>query len=84
MRKVELIFEKILPIIKKALSDRMDNKVNIPKIYRNPTFSDFKVITLALAAEFLSMDRKKRLFDLIKDSAFFSLRGRIEPAAFNR
>jgi len=49
MRKVDLIFEKILPVIKKALSDRTDNRGNIPKIYRNPTFSDIKVMAFALA-----------------------------------
>ncbi|MCH7678457.1 IS982 family transposase, partial [candidate division KSB1 bacterium] len=47
-------------------------------------FSDVKVITLALAAEFLSLDSENRLFDLIKDSAFFSLNGLIERSAFNR
>ncbi|MCH8982211.1 IS982 family transposase [candidate division KSB1 bacterium] len=62
----------------------MDNNGNIPKIGRNPKFSDVKVIALALAAEFLSMDSENRLFDLIKDSAFFSLNGLIERSAFNR
>lgn len=84
MRKIEIIFEEMLPIITEALSDHIDNKGNIPKIGRNPKFSDVKVIALALAAEFLSMDSENRLFDLIGDSAFFSLNGLIERSAFNR
>ncbi len=84
MRKIEIIFEEMLPIITEALSDHIDNNGNIPKIGRNPKFSDVKVITLALAAEFLSLDSENRLFDLIKDSAFFSLNGLIERSAFNR
>ena len=84
MRKIEIIFEEMLPIITEALSDHIDNNGNIPKIGRNPKFSDVKVIALALAAEFLSMDSENRLFDLIKDSAFFSLNGLIERSAFNR
>ncbi len=84
MRKIEIIFKQTLPIITEALDDHIDNKGNIPKIGRNPKFSDVKVITLALAAEFLSMDSENRLFDLIKDSAFFSLNGLIERSAFNR
>ncbi len=84
MRKIEIIFEKMLPIITEALSDQIDNKGNIPKIGRNPKFSDVKVITLALAAEFLSIDSENRLFSFIKNSAFFSLNGLIERSAFNR
>ena len=84
MRKIEIIFEKMLPIITEALSDQIDNKGNIPKIGRNPKFSDVKVITLALAAEFLSIDSENRLFSFIKDSALFSLNGLIERSAFNR
>jgi len=84
MRKIEIIFEEMLPIITEALSDHIDNNGNIPKIGRNPKFSDVKVIALALAAEFLSMDSENRLFDLIGDSAFFSLNGLIERSAFNR
>jgi len=84
MCKIETIFKKMLPIVKEALSDRIDDKGNIPKIGRNPKFSDVKVMTLALAAEFLSMDSDNRLFDLIKDSTFFSLHGLIERSAFNR
>ncbi len=48
MRKIEIIFEKMLPIIQGALSKHIDNNGNIPKIGRNPKFSDVKVITLAL------------------------------------
>ncbi len=84
MRKIEIIFAEMLPIITEALSDHIDNNGNIPKIGRNPKFSDVKVIALALAAEFLSMDSENRLFDLIGDSAFFSLNGLIERSAFNR
>ena len=84
MRKIEIIFKRMVPIITEALGDHIDNKGNIPKIGRNPKFSDVKVITLALAAEFLSLDSENRLFDLIKDSAFFSLNGLIERSAFNR
>jgi len=78
------IFLKKWPIITEALQGHIDNKGNIPKIGRNPKFSDAKVITLALAAEFLSFDSENRLFDLIKNSAFFVSNGLIERSAFNR
>lgn len=84
MRKIEIIFEKMLPIIEEAMSSHVDNNSNIPRIGRNPKFSDVKVITLALAAEFLSIDSENRLFDFIKDSTFFSMHGLIERSAFNR
>jgi hypothetical protein len=84
MRKIENIFEKMLPLVEEAMSMYVDNNCNIPRIGRNPRFSDVKVITLALAAEFLSIDSENRLFDFIKDSTFFSLHGLIERSAFNR
>lgn len=84
MLKIEIIFEKMLPILKKALSDHIDNDDNIPKVGRNPKFSDVKVITLALAAESLSFDSENRLFEYIKNSAFFSFNGLIERSAFSR
>jgi hypothetical protein len=84
MRKIEIIFTEMLPIIKEALNEHIDDKGNIPKIGRNPKFSDVKVITLALAAEFLSLDSENRLFDLIKNSDFFLCNGLIERSAFNR
>jgi hypothetical protein len=84
MHKIEIIFEQMLPIITEALGDHINNNGNIPKRGRNSKFSDAKVITLSLAAEFLSLDSENRLFDLIKDSAFFCSHGLIERSAFNR
>lgn len=84
MREIESIFEKMLPIISKALADKIDNHGNIPKIGRKPKFSDTKVITLALAAEFLSIDSENRLFDFIKNSCFFVSHGLIERSTYNR
>ena len=37
MRKIEIIFKQMLPIITEALDDHIDNKGNIPKIGRNPS-----------------------------------------------
>ena len=50
MRRIEIIFKEMLPIVKKALNDHIDDMGNIPKIGRNPKFTDVNVITLALAA----------------------------------
>lgn len=84
MRKIESIFKEMLPIVTKALEHKVDGSGNIPKIGRNPKFSDVKVITLALSSEFLSMDSENRLFDFIKDSSFFASHHLIERSAFNR
>jgi hypothetical protein len=84
MRKIEKIFEKMLPIVEEAFKMHTDNNGNIPKTGRKPKFSDAKIITLSLAAEFLSLDSENRLFDLIKNSLFFSLQGLIDRSAYNR
>lgn len=84
MRKIENIFEKMLPIVQEALKDHTDNIGNIPRTGRKPKFSDTKVITLSLAAEFLSMDSENRLFDFIKNSDIFLNHGLIDRSAFNR
>jgi len=33
MRKIEIIFKRMLPIITEALGDQIDNNGNIPKIW---------------------------------------------------
>jgi len=84
MRKLENIFERLLPVIEKALQFHTNDKGNIPKIGKNPKFSDSKVISLSLAAEFMSIDSENRLFELIKDSIFFKSHNLIERSVFNR
>ncbi len=44
--KIETVFKKMLLIIKEALIDHIGNEGNIPKVGRNPKFSDVKVIIL--------------------------------------
>jgi len=84
MRRIENIFKEMLPIVKEALQEHINDMGNIPKIGRNPKFSDVKVITLALAAEFLSLDSENRLFEFIKNSNFFMSNNLIERSSFNR
>ena len=60
MRKLEIIFEKMLPVIEASLKFQTDDNGNIPKIVKNPRFSDCKVISLSLAAEFMSIDSENR------------------------
>ena len=54
------------------------------KIGRKPKFSDVKLITLCLSAEFLSIDSENRLFDLINKSKYFKSLCLIERSSFNR
>jgi len=84
MRNIEIIFEKMYPIVKLSLSKVTDNKGNIPKTGRKPKFSDVNLITLCLSAEFLSIDSENRLFDLISNSHFFKARSLIERTSFSR
>jgi len=84
MRKIEIIFEKMSPIVKLSLSEVTDSNGNIPKTGRKPKFSDVNVITLCLSAEFLSIDSENRLFDLISNSRFFKERSLIDRSSFTR
>jgi hypothetical protein len=84
MRKLENIFKRLLPVIENALESHTDGQGNIPKIGKNPKFSDCKVISLSLAAEFMSIDSENRLFELIKDTEFFKSQNIIERSVFNR
>lgn len=84
MRKIENIFKSLLPVIKRALNSYINDDGNIPKIGKNPKFSDIKIISLSLAAEFMSIDSENRLFELLKDSAFFKSQNLIERSVYNR
>ena len=84
MRNIESIFIKMLPIIEESLCNDVNNNGNIPKIGRNPKFSDVKVITLGLSAEFLSIDSENRLFDLINKSNYFKSLCLIDRSGYNR
>lgn len=84
MRKLENIFERLLPVTESALKFCTDNNGNIPKVGKNPTFSDIKVITLSLAAEFLSIDSENRLFAFLKESEFFKSQNIIDRSCYNR
>jgi hypothetical protein len=84
MRKLENIFERLLPVTETALKFCTDDNGNIPKVGNNPKFSDTKVITLSLAAEFLSIDSENRLFAFVKESAFFNSQNIIDRSCYNR
>ena len=84
MRKIESVFKNMLPVVQEALRHEVDNNGNIPKIGRNPKFSDVNLITLSLSAEFLSMDSENRLFDLIRNSPFFQSMGLIDRTSYHR
>ena len=84
MRKIENIFESLLPVIKRALNSYINDDGNIPKIGKNPKFSDIKIISLSLAAEFMSIDSENRLFELLKDSTFFKSQNLVERSVYNR
>jgi len=84
MRELENIFERLLPVIESALRLCTDDQGNIPKVGNNPKFSDTKVITLSLAAEFLSIDSENRLFSFLKESSFFKIQKIIDRSCYNR
>lgn len=84
MRKIESVFRKMLPIVQQALEQEVDNNGNIPKVGRNPKFSDVNLITLSLSAEFLSLDSENRLFDLIQNSQYFKNSGLVNRSSYNR
>jgi hypothetical protein len=84
MRKIENIFEKMLPVVEESLRQYTDDMGNIPKTGRKPKFSDTKVITLSLSAEFMSIDSENRLFALINKSDFSEKHDLIDRSAFNR
>ena len=84
MRRIESIFKKMLPIVQEALNNEVDTNGNIPKIGRNPKFSDVNLITLSLSAEFLSLDSENRLFDLIQNSHYFQNFDLIDRSSYNR
>jgi hypothetical protein len=84
MRKLENIFERLLPVTETALKFCTDDNGNIPKVGKKPIFFDTKVITLSLAAEFLSIDSENRLFVFLNESAFFKSHNIIDRSCFNR
>ncbi len=84
MRNIEDIFEKMLPVVSNALSSVTDIDGNLVKIGRKAKFSDVKVITLSLSAEYLSIDSENRLFNLISNSRYFFKQNLIERSTYNR
>jgi hypothetical protein len=84
MRTLESTFMKMLPIVENTLKHLIDSEGNIPKTGKKPKFSDTKVISLSLAAEFMSIDSENRLFNILNKSTFFDRHGSIDRSVYNR
>ncbi len=63
MREFRVVFDMLLPIVKRALSPTIDGLGNIPRPGPKPGLSDIEIITLSLTADTLSFDSENYLFD---------------------
>src|SRR5210317_2063390 len=63
MREFIIVFNTLLPIVKRALSPVVDVLGNIPRSGPKPGLSDIEIITLSLTADTLGFDSENYLFD---------------------
>ena len=83
MYNLQLKFEKILSIVKRNLSDVLDENGNLKKTGPKPKFSDAEVIALSLLSESLMFDSENYLFTFLRQykEAFPNL---IDRSGYNR
>lgn len=77
-------FDFIIPIVKDALKYYLNEKGNIPKKGKKPTFSDAEVITLSLLSECVMIDSENYLFALIKNEYSLDFPNIIDRTVYNR
>lgn len=66
MHNIKSNFDKILQTIKSLEVEYFDVAGNIPKPGRSPLFTDLELISLALTAEYMSLDSENWLFKKLK------------------
>jgi Transposase DDE domain len=79
-RNYEIIFE----IIKPMVSDLVNEYGNLPRRGFRPKMSDLQIVSLALTAEYLSIDSENLLFKKLKSDYSHWFSGMIERSNYNR
>ena len=75
MNNLEQSYKKILEVLSKFFGNKLQNYQR-----RTPKMSDLEVVSLALTAEYLSIDSECQLFRKIPES----IKSKIERSVFNR
>lgn len=84
MHNIKSNFDKIYQTIKSLTLDLFDERGNVPKSGSRPQFSDLEVVSLALTAEYMSLDSENWLFNKIKSDFSSDFPNLIERTRFNR
>jgi len=84
MHNIKSNFDKIYQTIKPIGSELFDNEGNLPKPGSKPQFTDLQVISLALTAEYMSLDSENWLFNKIKTDYARDFPNLIERSRYNR
>jgi hypothetical protein len=84
MHNIKGNFDKIFQTIKSFNLNDFDANGNVPKVGRKPQFSDLEVISLNLAAEYMSIDSENFLFKKISESFSKEFPNLIDRTQFNR
>lgn len=84
MHNIKSNFDKIYQTIKSLDSGLFNQDDNVPKRGSTPQFSDLEVISLALTAEYMSLDSENWLFNKIKADYTNDFPHLIERTRFNR
>lgn len=84
MHNIKRNFDKIYQTIKSLDTGLFNQNDNIPKRGSTPQFSDLEVISLALTAEYMSLDSEIWLFNKIKADYANDFPRLIERTRFNR
>src|SRR5690606_10270146 len=84
MHNIKGNFDKIFQTIKSFNLNDFDADGNVPKVGRKPQFSDLEVISLNLAAEYMSIDSENFLFKKISESFGKEFPNLIDRTQFNR
>jgi len=84
MHNIKSNFDKILQTIKSLEIDVFDSQGNIPKPGSTPQFTDLQIISLALTAEYMSLDSENWLFNKLKADYKADFPHLIERTRFNR
>jgi hypothetical protein len=84
MHNIKSNFDKIFQTIKSLELDIFDQQSNIPKPGRRSLFSDLEVVSLAITAEYMSLDSENGLFNKIQCDYQHDFPHLIERTRYNR
>lgn len=84
MHNIKSNFDKIFQTIKSLNSGLFDEQDNVIKPGKKPQFSDLEVISLALTAEYMSLDSENWLFNKIKSDYGDQFPFLIDRSRYNR